>query len=127
MRALGPFAALLVPATLLAAAAIVLAFWPCSGRSCIESSLGAWVLVLFALPTALPAGLPWFVNALTVGLALLSSAALWMTLGAIAARRAARQYDGGWATFTKELLTLSGGVIFGVLLGFALIALWLRI
>ena len=62
-----------------------------------------------------------------MGLALVSSAALWMTLGAMAARRAAREYDGGWVTFTKELLTLSAGVVCGVLLGFALIALWLRI
>ena len=39
---------------------LVLAAWPCSGRGCIEPSLGAWVLVLFALPTALMAGVPWF-------------------------------------------------------------------
>lgn len=127
LRALGPLAALLVPGSLLALSALILAFWPCSGRSCIEPSLGAWVLVLFALPTALPAGLPWFLNVVTVGLAITTSAALWMALGGIAARRAAREYDGGWMTFTKELATLTAGVIGGVLLGFAVIALWLRV
>jgi hypothetical protein len=116
--------ALLVPLTLTLSGLLVLAAWPCSGRGCIEPSLGAWLLVLFAMPTALAAGLPWFVNPLTIGAALLSSLVLWMALGAIAGRRTAREPDAGWGTFAGEMLTLTAGVIGGVLLGFVIIALW---
>jgi hypothetical protein len=126
-RLFGPFVALLVPLTLVLLGLLVLALWPCSGRGCIEPSLGAWLLVLFAVPMALPAGIPWYVNPLSVGAALLASLALWMILGAIAGRRTARQPDAGWLAFTGELLTLTAGVIAGVLLGLVLIAVWLRL
>jgi hypothetical protein len=111
---------------LVSAGLLVLTVWPCSGRSCIEPSLGAWLLVLFAVPTALAAGIPWYLNPITIGLALVSSLALWMALGAIAARRTAREPDAGWGTFMAELLTMTAGVIGGVLVGFALIAIWIR-
>jgi hypothetical protein len=127
IRTLGPVVALLVPATLIITGMLILVLWPCSGRGCIEPSLGAWVLVLFALPTATAAGLPWYVNVVTVTAALVSSTAMWMILGAIAGRRVEQQSDAGWGDFAKEIITLAGGVIAGVVLGFALIGLWLRL
>lgn len=127
IRTLGPLAALLVPLTLSGIGLLVLAAWPCSGRGCIEPSLGAWVLVLFAFPTALIAGLPWYVNPLTVGVAFVSSVGLWMVLGAIAGRRATRELDAGWGTFAVEMLGLALGVIGGVLVGFAVIVFWTRL
>jgi hypothetical protein len=127
MRTLGPVVALLVPATLIVAGVLILALWPCSGRGCVEPSIGAWLLVLFAVPTATAAGLPWYVNVVTVTAALVSSTAMWMILGAIAGRRVEQQSDAGWGTFAMEILTLAAGVFAGVILGFALIGLWLRL
>jgi hypothetical protein len=119
--------ALLVPFGLTLLGVLVLALWPCSGRGCVEPALGAWLLVLFAVPTAVPAGIPWFINPITVGAALLTSLALWMTLGSVAARRTAREPDAGWSTFAGEMAAFSAGIIAGVLLGFVVISFWIRI
>ena len=114
IRILGPLVALVVPLALFLIAMLVLAAWPCSGRGCIEPSLGAWVLVLFALPTALMAGVPWFLNPVNVSIAVVTSLALWMVLGGIAGRRVADEPDAGWGTFAGELLMLTIGVLGGV-------------
>ena len=127
IRTLAPLVALLVPLTLCLGALVFLVLWPCSGRGCIEPSLAAWLLVLFAVPTSLISGLPWYLTPLTIGAALLSSLILWVGLGALAGRRASRDPDAGWAAFAAEMLALAAGVIGGVLLGFAIIALWIRI
>ena len=117
----------MVPLTLTVVGVVVLVAWPCAGRGCVEPSLGAWLLILFAFPTALAAGLPWFINPVTIGATLVSSLALWTALGALAARRAARQPEPRWTGFAIEMLTLTAGVIGGVLLGFAVIAFWVRL
>ena len=127
IRTLGPFLALAVPLALILVAMLVLAAWPCSGRGCVEPSLGAWVLVLFALPTALMAGVPWFLNPVNVTVAVVSSLALWMVLGGIAGRRVADEPDAGWGTFASEMTMLTIGVLGGVVLGFVLIGLWIRL
>lgn len=123
---LGPFVALLVPLTVAVLSLLILTAWPCSGRSCIEPHLGGWLLMLFAVPTAIAVGVPWYINPLNITLALVTSTALWMTLGAIAGRRADRVFDAGWGALAAEILTICAGVFAGVLLGFGLIALYLR-
>ena len=127
IRRLGPVVALALPAGLGTLGLLVLALWPCAGRSCVEPSLAAWLLVLFALPTALAVGHPWWVTPLTVGAAVVTSVVLWAGLGAMAARRAAAETDAGWAAFGREFLPLAAGVVAGVLLGLGLIAVWLRV
>jgi len=127
IRTLGPLAALLVPGVLVGVAVVVLKAWPCDGTSCAQPYSAAWLLVLMAFPTALVAGLPWIVTPLNVLATLVSGIVGWMVFGVWASRRATRDVDGTWRTFWKELAFLAGGVVAGVLLGLAAIALWLSL
>lgn len=117
IRTLGPVVALLVPVGLIALASLLLSAWPCDGSSCAAPYVGAWGLLLLAVPTALLAGLPWFASPVTVGLALASSAALWVWLGVRAGRLATTDIDATWGTFWRELGFSLLGVGLGVALG----------
>jgi hypothetical protein len=117
IRTLGPVVVLAVPLALVLVAGAVLAAWPCDGTSCGEPYLGAWGLVLFAVPTALAVGLPWIVSPLNVALALASSLAVWVTFGHWAGRRVTRDVDATWGQFWKEVAFYAGGVVLGVLGG----------
>lgn len=117
IRALGPIAVLAIPLGLALVATIVLNAWPCDGTACSRPYLGAWGLVLFAVPTALPTGLPWVVSPINVALALLTSAGLWVLFGVWASRRATRDVDASWWDFWREVAFYAGGVVLGVVGG----------
>lgn len=125
IRKLGPVAALGVPAVLLTVAGAVFFLWPCEGSTCVKTSLFAYLLVLLAAPTALLCGLPWILNPLTIGAAVVTSTALWLLLGRWASRRASADVDATWVTFAAELLFMIGGVWAGIVIGLGVVGLWL--
>lgn len=125
IRRLGSVAVLLLPAALLAVAAVVFFAFPCDGAACVKPSLFSYVLVLLAAPTALLAGLPWFLHPLNVALAALTSLVLWLVLGRWAARRATEDVDATWKTYAGELAFMLAGVWGGIIVGLLVIGLWL--
>ena len=122
IRALGPIAVLAVPMALGLLATLLLRTWPCDGTACGKPFLGAWGLVLFAVPTALASGLPWVVSPINVALALLSSLALWIVFGVWASRKATRDVDATWWSFWREVAFYFGGVVLGVVGGVVVMA-----
>lgn len=122
----GGVAVLAVPLLLGALAALMLVLWPCEGTGCVEPSLAAWTLALVAVPTAIPSGLPWIVQPLNVAIAGATSLLVWILLGRLAARRAART-TGRWRSYWIELAFMTGGIGVGLAVGFLAIALWLRV
>lgn len=127
IRTLGPLAVLAVPLGLVLLAAAVLRLWPCDGTACAQPHLGAWGLVLFAVPTALAVGLPWFVSPLNVALALLTSLAAWVTFGRWASDRVTRDVDATWSMFWREVAVYAGGVVLGVVGGLLVMGLVLTL
>ena len=97
--------------------------WPCEGTACGEAYIGAWGLVLFAVPTALAVGLPWFVSPVNVTLALASSLAGWVMFGVWAGRRATADVDATWWTFWREVGFYAAGVVLGVIGGLLVMVL----
>lgn len=114
--------ALVVPIGLVLGSVALVSVWPCEGTDCAQPALGGWLLVLIAFPTALASGLPWYLNVVTVGVAVATSLGGWLVLGSIAARRAARDPLAGWRDYWAEYLVLAGSVAAGVLVGLVLIA-----
>jgi hypothetical protein len=123
IRAFAPIAVLAIPVGLGLLAAAVLRLWPCEGTGCGEAYIGAWGLVLFAVPTALAVGLPWFVSPLNVTIALASSLAGWVLFGVWAGRRATEDVDATWWTFWREVGFYAAGVVLGVVGGLLVMGL----
>jgi hypothetical protein len=127
IRTLGPIAVLAVPLGLGLLAAIVLRLFPCEGTACGEPYLGAWGLVLFAVPTALAVGLPWVSGPINVTLALLSSLAAWVFFGKWASQRATQDVDASWWDFWREVAFYAGGVVLGIVGGLLVMVLVLSV
>jgi hypothetical protein len=115
--------ALVPPGALLLLAGLVWVAWPCGGLECVAPSLAAFGLSLFALPTAVPAGLPLFATPVTIVLALVSSAFVWLTLGRWAARRATASPVATWRDWWRELAMLVAAMWAGVVGGLLVTAL----
>lgn len=77
----------------------------------------AYLLMLFALPTTLLTGLPFFGGAWRVLLALVTSGLLWGALGWWAARRVRYAGDSNWRAYAAELGPMVIGVWAGVVAG----------
>jgi hypothetical protein len=114
---LGPLVVLAIPLVLVLLALAVLRLWPCDGTSCGQPHLGAWGLVLFAFPTALATGLPWFVSPVNLALTVVTSLGLWVAFGVWAARRATADVDATWRSYWREVAFYAGGVVVGVIVG----------
>ncbi len=125
IRRLGPVVALLIPAVLLVVAALTFFAYPCDGSACVKPSLLSYLLVLLAAPTALIAGLPWFLHPVNLAIAIGTSLLLWMGLGQWAARRATEDVDATWATYVGELAFMLAGVWGGIIVGLLVVGLWL--
>jgi uncharacterized protein (DUF2062 family) len=76
-----------------------------------------WGLGAMGLPTAVVAGIPFRSGAATVLVAVVTSIALWMALGAWAARRALRSPIASWREWTHEFAWLAVPVWVGSLVG----------
>lgn len=127
VRRYGPLAALALPAGLLLVAMLTSGNVSCDGRSCAVKGVGVLLLTLFALPTAMLAGLPWEGGSGRYLLTVATSAAVWMVLGAVAAVRATRPAVASWRDFWGELALLALGVWAGVLVALAVVALVLGV
>lgn len=108
---------LVLPLGLCLLATLILRLYPCDGTACGKPYLGAWGLVLVAVPTALAVGLPWVVGPINLALAFVTSIAVWITFGRWAGRRATRDVDATWWTFWREVAFYAGGVALGLLGG----------
>jgi hypothetical protein len=114
IRALGPFAVFLVPVALVLVATLVLRLFPCDGTACGKPYVGAWGLVLVAIPTALASGLPWVVSPVNLALALVTSAGLWFLFGRWAGKRVTEDVDATWWSFWREIALYAGGIVLGL-------------
>jgi len=74
----------------------------------------AFLLAVLAAPVLLVAGVPLSGGPGDHSWALLASVAMWLLLGAIAARRATRLPAASWRDFWRDYLWLASGVWLGV-------------
>lgn len=118
-------AALLLPAALVLLAALLFYGYPCEGSACVRPTLASYLLLLLAAPTSLLAGLPWFLHPLNVLVTVASSLLLWLALGRWAARRATDDVDATWGSYAGELAFMLAGVWGGIVVGLAVVGLWL--
>jgi len=81
--------------------------------------LGAtgYVLVSFGVPLLALVGVPAVTGAARWSLAIIGSAALWWTIGQLAAARVRRRVIAGWREWAGEFAVYAGGVWIGVVLG----------
>ena len=117
IRRLGPFVALGVPGGLIGVAMGIYLWWPCSDTGCVQPTLFSGLLLLFAAPTSLIAGLPWLLTPVNIGAAAGTSLVMWMLLGRWAGRRATADVDATWWTYWVEMSWMAGGVWAGVVGG----------
>lgn len=122
IRFYGPIAALVVPAAL-SLLALGLYSTSCEGIECVRPTLATWLLLLLVAPTAIVAGLPWFIGPVTLGATAASSLVMWLAFGRWAARRATADVDAGWRAYWRELAFIVLGLWLGLGLGFAGMAL----
>lgn len=114
-----------MPTSLLVLAGLAYFVYPCDGSACVKPTLASYLFVLLAAPTSLLAGLPWIIHPVSIAITIISSLVLWLTLGRWAARRATEDVDGTWRTFAGELGFMIAGIWGGIVVGLAVIGLWL--
>lgn len=119
----GRIAALGAPAGLapaLVAGFVGVLLWlaaPDHGSAGAGQSFVAYLLLLFALPTTLLTGLPFFGGGWRVLLTLVTSGLLWGALGWWSARRVRYAGDPTWRAYAAELGPMVVGVWAGVVAG----------
>ena len=110
IRALGPIAGLL-PAAVLGGLALLLL----RGDGSSIAGVGGFALSVLAAPLMLVAGVPLSTSTTARTVAIAASAAMWLLLGVVAARRSTRRPVASWGDFWKEFAWLAAGVWLGVL------------
>jgi hypothetical protein len=111
LRSSGPLVALMPPAVLGGIALYLL-----RGHSSLTRGIAGFLLAVMAAPGLLVAGAPLQSGRTLYLAAIAGSAALWMVVGVIAARRATRTPVASWRDFWREYLWLAAGVWLGVVL-----------
>lgn len=99
--------------------------WLLVGNDSLRRTAVSLALSLFALPCLLVFGVPLTSGSATIALSVVCSAALWMTLGAVAAARATRRPAVAWAEYWRELGWSAAAVWVGVGAGVLLVDLLL--
>jgi len=115
VKALGPVAALLLPALALGAWWI-LSHW---GGSTIRGFAG-FMLASFAGPTLLLLGVPIKGGAGRYAIAFVTSTLLWLVLGVVATRRTSTASVPSWKRWFREFLWLAVPVWLGSILAYAI-------
>jgi hypothetical protein len=123
LRWLGPLLALVVPFVALVLAALIAEGVECTGRSCAVKGATVFSLTLGGLPSALLLGIPFEGGSVRYLLAVSTSTAIWLVVGAVAGQRATRAAVATWRDWWREYLLLAGALWLGVLAALALIAL----
>lgn len=78
-----------------------------------------FVLAIVALPTLPMTGIPVMGGGVRWIVAILSSAAIWFVIGAVAARRSSRRAVASWPEWRREWIRLAVGIWIGALVGIA--------
>jgi hypothetical protein len=117
VRRFGPLIAVAV-----AAAAGVLAAMLLVGSNSAIRGVPGFILAVAAVPTLPLFGVPVMGGNVRWLLALVSSAALWYSVGVLAARRSTADVVSSWPEWRREYLRLAIGVWVGALLGLAVAA-----
>jgi hypothetical protein len=108
VRSLGPIAGLVIPGLLAAAGGALL--W---GSDSPKRGLSGFVLLVLGAPVLPLVGVPAEGDTVRYWIAGAGSAVLWLIIGWLAARRAARLPVAGWAEWRREYLPLAFGVWLG--------------
>ena len=119
IRRIGPFAALL-PACALAIVATMML----RGNTSTAGGVVGFAAVAFAAPGLLVAGIPLTAESGRTFLGVVGSVVLWLVVGILASRRATRSPVAIWRDYWREYLWLAVGVWAGVVMGLALIELF---
>ncbi|MEP7201148.1 MAG: hypothetical protein ABI894_00980 [Ilumatobacteraceae bacterium] len=109
LRGSGPFVGLLPPAILGAISLLLL-----RGHTSLARGVAGFLTAVMAAPGLLVAGAPLRSGPRVYLGAVAGSAALWMIVGAIAARRATRVPVASWRDYWREYVWLALGVWLGV-------------
>lgn len=116
IRRLGPFVGLLPAAVLGAAAYLALHDNDSSTRG-----IGGFAAAVFAAPAMLAFGVPLASGSSKIMLGVAASAALWLVLGVIAARRSTRSPVATWRDFWREFIWLAAGVWLGTVVALVVV------
>jgi hypothetical protein len=123
VRWYGALAGLAAPAIALLLAAFIGAGVDATGRSLAMKGGAVLVLVLFALPTAMLLGIPWEGGGGRYFLAVVTSIAVWLVIGAVAGHRATRSAVATWRDWWREYALIAAGLGAGVVVGLAIMAI----
>lgn len=118
LRRLGPLAALL-PAVLLGAVALALLH----GNTATSRGVAGFAATMLSAPALMAFGVPLATGSQRLLLGVAVSAALWMVVGLVAARRATRSPVATWRDFWREYLWLAAGIWFGVVVALVAVEL----
>ena len=103
-------------------AAVIAEAVDCTGRACAAKGAGVFTLTLGSLPTAMLVGIPFEGGSARYLLAVSTSTAVWLVVGAVAGQRATRAAVATWRDWWREYLLLAGAMWCGVLLALAVVA-----
>ncbi|MFM8857360.1 MAG: hypothetical protein ACKOI2_09185 [Actinomycetota bacterium] len=117
------FLAALVPMTV-AGVASMLTLW--GSQSTIRGLVG-FVLAVLSCPTLPIFGFPLATGGGKWLAVIVSSAAVWMAVGFVAARRSTTRAVAGWPEWRREWFRLAIGIWIGSLIGFAIAAIILTV
>ncbi len=109
IRRSGPILALLAPGAL-----GTLSWFALRGNDSTIRGVVGFLLAMFAAPMLLVAGVPLTSSNTARVAAVGASAAMWLLIGVVAARRATRRPVASWRDFWREYLWLAAGVWLGV-------------
>jgi hypothetical protein len=115
LQRMGALAGVLIPGLVLAAAVVVWRAWPCEGSACWTKGKAGFVLAEFAAPTLLAVGYPLESSPTRLLVAGITSAILWLAVGAWATTRALRSPIATWRDWWREYLVLLVAVWIGVI------------
>lgn len=118
LRTFGGLAALVVPAILLAAAAVLWHVVPCDASACVVPRGAGWVAAGMAAPTGVVLGID-----VSTAVVVISSAVLWLLVGVAAARLATRSPMADWSDWRRAYVPLVIAVWVGTGVGLGLGAL----
>jgi hypothetical protein len=111
IRRLGPIVGMMPPAML-----GVIAILALRGNTSTGRGLGGFAAAVLAAPAMLAFGVPLASGGSKVALGVAVSAAAWILIAMVAARRATRSPVATWRDFWREYAWLAAGVWLGVLI-----------
>lgn len=118
LRGTGPIVALVPPGVLGALSLVLL-----SGHTSLVRGLAGFLTAVLAAPGLLVVGAPLRSGSAVYLGAVAGSAAFWMLLGAVSARRATRLPVASWRDYWREYLWLAVGVWCGVVVALIVVNL----